>query len=312
MSSIARLAAATLAATIALASAAGGSGARSPSLPTLLARHVPILVLHPAELLRPVAVDGYLADSDLQRPTAGAWETVAGPPPPGGAEMRLDQRFCSPADGPAASTCYAQAQAVHGTSPVVYGAAFRSGARIDLQYWIWYPYNPYSPTVPPGESWQVHEGDWEAVSVILDSAGTPLLAGYSQHSNGHRRDWSKVQKLGSRPVVYVALGSHANYFGPGVHRFDPRVVEPLLIRLIEQAGFAPVDRTGSGRRVRPRLVRATAETPSWMAFAGRWGEAQYVRAPGGVPQQFGGSPRGPAFHDQWRYPVKEVLSWPKG
>ena len=307
------VAAAAVVAAVGLASAAGGSPNAPPPLSKLLARHVPILVLHPAELLRPVAVDGYLADSDLQRPTSGGWETVTGPPPSGGAEMRLDQRFCSPANGPAATTCYAQAQAAHGTSPVVYGAAFRSGARIDLQYWIWYPYNPYSPTVPPGEFWQVHEGDWEALSVILDAAGKPLLAGYSQHGNGQRRDWSKVPKAGSRPLVYVALGSHANYFGPGVHRFDPRVVEPLLIRLIEEAGLIPVDRTGAGKRLRPRLVRVTAATPSWMAFAGRWGEGQYVRVPGGVPQQLGGSPaRGPAFHDQWRYPVKEVLSWPRG
>ncbi|HSG13531.1 MAG TPA: hypothetical protein VLA22_06660 [Gaiellaceae bacterium] len=307
------LAAALVTAVHALVATAAGADRAPPPLSKLLARHVPILVLHPAELLRPVAVDGYLADSDLQRQADGGWENVSGPLPAGGSDMRLDQRLCRAVDGPAATTCYAQAQAAHGVSPVVYGAAFRRGARIDLQYWIWYPYNPYSPTVPPGELWQVHEGDWEAVSVILDRRGKPLAAGYSQHGEGKRRNWVKVPKQGTRPIAYVALGSHANYFTRGVQPFDPRVVEPLLISLIEQGGFDAVDRTGAGRRLRPRVVRVTARTPSWMAFAGRWGEAQYIRAPGGVPQVFGGSPaRGPAFHEQWRSPVKEVLSWPKG
>ena len=148
-----------------------------PSPATLLARHVPILVLHPAERFRPVRVDGFLADSDLQRRTASGWETIAGPLPAGGADLRLDQRACRAIDGVAASPCYATAEAAHGSEPVVYGKAFRTKTRIDLQYWIWYPYDDYSPTIPPGDIWQVHEGDWEAVSVILDLAGTAARRG---------------------------------------------------------------------------------------------------------------------------------------
>jgi hypothetical protein len=259
-----------------------------------------------------VRVDGFLADSDLQKMTSSGWETIGGPLPVGGADLRLDQRACRAIDGVAATSCYASAEAAHGSESVVYGRAFRTKTRIDLQYWVWYPYNPYSPTVPAGELWQVHEGDWEAVSVITDARGTPLVAGYSQHGEGNRRAWARVPKVGKRPLVYVALGSHANYFSPGVHRFDPRVVEPLLISLIEQAGLPPVDHTGVGRTVRPRLVRVTPATPSWMTFAGRWGEDQYLRAPGGPPTQFGGAPRGPAQQEHWRRPVVDVLGWPRG
>lgn len=305
-----RHAALALLAALALVPAAGE--AQRPSLSTLLARHVPIFVLHPAEQHAPVRVDGFLADSDLQRRTESGWETIGGPLPAGGADLRLDQRSCSASDGPAASPCYANSEAAHGSEPVVYGAAFRTGRRIDLQYWIWYPYNPYSPTLPAGELWQVHEGDWEAVSVVTDLQGAPLAAGYSQHGEGQRREWKRVAKRGARPMVYVALGSHANYFAAGVHRFDPRVVEPLLISIIEQAGLPPVDRTGNGRMVRPRLVRVTAAAPAWMTFAGQWGEGQYLRAPGGLPQAFGGSPRGPAFHEHWRRPAVEAMSWPRG
>jgi hypothetical protein len=157
----------------------------------------------------------------------------------------------------------------------------------------------------------VHEGDWEAVSVILDTYGKPLLAGYSEHSEGVRRAWTKVPKRGTHPLVYVALGSHANYFTAGTQRFDPRVVDPLFISVIEQNGFQPVDHTGNGRVLRPRVVRVTATTPSWMAFAGTWGEDQYLRAPGNAPVALGTGPRGPAFHEQWRAPVADVLGWPR-
>jgi hypothetical protein len=303
---------AALVALLGLVPAAGGAPEAAPSLGTLLARHLPILVLHPAERFRPVPVDGFLADSDLMRRSGSGWEKVEGPLPVGGADHRLDQRSCRAIEGIAATPCYVAAEAAHPAGAVAYGTALRVRSRLALQYWLWYPFNVYSPTVPPGQLWQVHEGDWESVSVILDAKGKPLLAGYSQHSEGERRVWAKVPKAGLRPRVFVALGSHANYFAPGKHRFDPRVVEPILISVIRQKGLEPVDRTGSGRTVRPRLVRVTATTPSWMSFAGAWGEDAYLRVPPSQPARYGNGPVGPAFHEQWRKPIADVLEWPRG
>ena len=286
---------------------------RPPSLSALLARHVPILVLHPAELFAPAPVDGFLADADLTRKTEAGWERVEGPLPAGGADLRLDQRLCAAIDGLAASPCYGEAEAAHGSTPVVYGAAFRTARRIDLQYWIWYPYDDFSPTLPAGDFWQVHEGDWEAVSVILDLAGNPLAVGYSQHRKGKRRAWATVPKQGVRPLVYVGLGSHANFFGPGEQLLDPRTVEPQVIAVMKAYGItAPADHTGKGRVVRPRLVRVTASVPSWMAFAGKWGETGYLHVPDREPITAGAGPDGPAFHAQWQQPVVEALSWPRG
>ncbi|MDQ3671102.1 MAG: Vps62-related protein [Actinomycetota bacterium] len=288
----------------------GSSGAPTPSLAALLARHPPILVLHPAEQIRPVAVHGFLADSDLVRRAGSGWEKLPGPLPSGGAELRLDQRLCHARDGAAATSCYVSAQAAHPSAPVVYGAAFKTRNRIDLQYWIWYPYNAYSPNIPPGDLWQVHEGDWEAVSVILDLRGTPLDLGLSRHEEGAQRAWPKVTRRGQRPLVFVGLGSHANFFGPGAHPL--RFVDPALISIIEAYGARPVDYAGNGRVVRPRLVPVTAARPSWMSFAGNWGEDGYVHFPGNDPILAGAGPRGPAFHEQWHRPVVEVLSWPRG
>ena len=291
----------------------GASTSRQPSLATLLARHVPILVLHPDERFRPVAVDGFLADADLTRKTEAGWEKVDGPLPAGGADLRLDQRLCRAIDGLAASPCYAAAEAAHDSGPVIYGAAFRTKTRIDLQYWLWYPYDDFSPTYPAGAFWQVHEGDWEAVSVILDASGKPLVAAYSQHRKGKRRAWGAVPRRGLRPLVYVGLGSHANFFGPGEQPLDPRTVEIQLINVMKAYGVAvPADHTGNGALVRPKLVRVTARTPSWMAFAGAWGETGYLHVADQEPISAGAGPTGPAFHAQWRRPVAEALSWPRG
>ena len=294
-------------------SSAAGAPPKPLSPAALLTRYVPVLVLHPDEAFQPVPVDGFLADSDLTRKTASGWETVPGPLPSGGAELRLDQRLCRAIDGLTATPCYAAAEAAHGATPVVYGAAFRTRDRIDLQYWLWYPYDDFSPAYPASEFWQAHEGDWEAVSVILDRAGRPVAAAYSQHRKGMRRAWAKVPKRGLRPLVYVALGSHANFFGPGAQPLVPPATEQAVINVMKAYGIAvPADHTGKGRVIRPRLVRVTARTPSWMTFAGAWGEAEYVHIPGRDPLVAGAGPRGPAFHAQWRHPVAAELSWPRG
>jgi hypothetical protein len=295
---------------LALVPSAGGAGSARPPYAVLLARHVPILVLHPAEQFAPVRVDGFLADSDLQQRTAAGWETIPGPLPAGGADLRLDQRTCFAMDGPAASGCYAGAEAAHVSGPVVYGKVLRSRTRIDLQYWIWYPFNGYSASFPPGEVWQVHEGDWESVSVILDLEGRPLFVGLSKHCEGTRRDWSDARRRGARPIAYVALGSHANYFEPGTFRHSP-VCWPRALRDVVRA-LRLRDRTGSGRVVRPLLVPVTSTQPSWMQFAGKWGESGYVHFPNNPPIAYDGAPRAPAFQETWRRPVSEELSWPPG
>lgn len=315
----ARLLSALALAAFAFVSVSGASLAVAPPPPPtlldLLGSYAPILVLHPAERFKPVRVDGYLADSDLEQedPATGLWQKIDGPLPVGpvGAGLRLDQRLCNAQDGIAAIPCYASAQAAHGGISMDYGAAFRRGNRIALQYWLFYPYDAYSPTVPAGQIWQVHEGDWESVSVILDKQGRPLWVGLSRHSEGARRAWATAPKRGGHPLVYVALGSHANYFDAGVQPFSPLWVPKQLIQIIRSLGALPADHTGKGRVIQPVVLHVNATTPSWMAFAGTWGEDQYLHARVGQdPVPFGAGPRGPAFHEQWRRPISDVMSWP--
>jgi len=291
----------------------GAGSAASPSPQALLARHAPVVVLHPSERFQPVPVDGFLTDSDVkQRQADGTWATVPGPLPTAGGPWRLDQRLCASADGIAATDCYASAEAAHGSTPTVYGAYFRRGDRIALQYWLFYPLNPYSTDVPPNPRFaQVHEGDWELVTVILDRAARPLTAGYSRHCSGAKRAWESVRKRGQRPVVYVALGSHANYFGPGTVRHERRCWPEIAISVYAQNGRSLRDFAASGRTVSPRVVRVTGASPRWMRFPGTWGEDQVIFIADGKLTYKAG-PTGPAFKRIWKDPIGVPLGWPQG
>jgi hypothetical protein len=91
---------------------------------------------------------------------------------------------------------------------------FRAGLTWD-QYWFWYLYNPWA-VAGVGR----HEGDWEFVQVGSGNI-TPLLVTASQHhSGGACYAWELTAGLNARPKIYVALGSHANYFLPGNHDHD--------------------------------------------------------------------------------------------
>jgi len=296
----------------------------------LLARYQPVQVLHPDEAFRPVAVGGVLRTAVLERRTAVGWVPGGQPrrlpdddPPdctstPGQPCWRLHQRGCTASSGVSSVTCYAALEAAQQSANVVYGAVHRSGRRIALQYWYWYLDDFWSGEYPPSDYvWQAHEGDWEVVTVILTRAGRPLLAGYSEHGCGTRRPWARVSKLGrTHPLVYVALGSHANYFEPGPHPLDLRpACYPSLGAAILRSYLPEVlDRAARGPMLGPvRLVRVTGAAPRWMRFPGAWGEANFFHAPAPVGTTVAGpAPEGPAHHAIWRNPIRTVLAWPGG
>ena len=200
----------------------------------------------------------------------------------------------------------------------VYGAVLRRGDRIALQYWYWYRYDFWSGQYPLTDYvWQAHEGDWEVVTVVLTKAEKPLYAAYSQHSCGKRRAWASVPKTQkTHPLVYVALGTHANYYAAGAQPVDlrPQCYPALGATLLHAYFPAGVfDQTGRGARVRPPIVVVTATRPQWMQFPGTWGEANFFHGPDPVNTRVAGlAPLGPAFHALWRAPIATPLGWPSG
>ena len=106
-------------------------------------------------------------------------------------------------------------------APAVYAHVATEEGRPDrlaLQYWFFYAYNDWN---------NLHEGDWENVQLIFDAGDarealtkTPVEVGYSQHEGSEGGEWDddKLELVdGTRPVVYPAAGSHANFFDEGLY-----------------------------------------------------------------------------------------------
>jgi hypothetical protein len=151
---------------------------------------------------------------------------------------------------------------------------------LGLQYWFFYPYN-YYPTViqrqlmlasPLGAirySTDLHEGDWEHVTVLLDPATRkPKYLYLARHDiEGVLMSWSNTALAfdGDHPIVQAALGGHPTY--------DSRCAERRRRLLKDQSSDWVVCATG-------RYGFRAASTPlidlaraSWACWPGHFGEA---------------------------------------
>jgi len=96
---------------------------------------------------------------------------------------------------------------IKGGYPVtMYAQEIEDGSYTVLQYWMFYVYNDWKAT---------HEGDWESITVYLRN-NSPIAVAASAHHGGYRLPWSMVKSHKTHPVIYVANGSHANYFAGGI------------------------------------------------------------------------------------------------
>jgi hypothetical protein len=99
------------------------------------------------------------------------------------------------------------------SQPVVYWHLADVGFRRELVYWVYYLFNNFA---------NVHEGDWESVQVDLAGGRDKDTIGvarwfYSSHGGGDTRSCARLTSDCRHVDVYVARGSHANYFDPGPH-----------------------------------------------------------------------------------------------
>lgn len=117
--------------------------------------------------------------------------------------------------------------------PVYYGRIERDKDKENnewtvLQYHFFYAFNDWRLAA---NGMNHHEGDWEMVSVYLKN-NQPYAILLSQHGAGNIEPWETVIKAidkdgkeTTHPVIYAALGSHANYSKPDVIR-SPSMYTP--------------------------------------------------------------------------------------
>ena len=190
---------------------------------------------------------------------------------------------------------------------VVRGAR-RNEDRVLVQYWYAYFYNDF---------WNTHEMDWETVMIVfkLTSDGpAPTVCACSAHFKGSWLPWSGVDKAdnGTQPLIYVANGSHANYFyGPSKYLTIPEQVNAAA-RALNKASRGLADFTTSREEGSMPLVEARLipDRPNgswradwrWLNQEGLWG------SPGEWDLEFGDAgPKGPPQGgDRWDRPFRWI------
>jgi hypothetical protein len=290
---------------VAVVPAGAASGRTSGISPAerhdLLQRFVPALYFHADEAWAPVAVERFLRVARVERQTApGTWtRTTALPTSTIGCASTPCYRFNLPCALTAGARCYERAAPTLSdwSHPTIYGrvlevpagtplpAGIRVPARYLVRYWLFYSFDDWRSR---GERlWQAHEGDWENVSIALDADLKPIFAAYSQHCSGTIRAWSKVKRVGTHPVDYVALGSHANYFDQTssatqflrcVYKNVAKAERSKARRLVSAVQSGITDRTGTAHKLEPgaqeqpspQLVDLDGGLPLWGRFPGRW------------------------------------------
>ncbi len=157
-----------------------------------------------------------------------------------------------------------------------------------LQYWFFWYFNQFN---------DLHEGDWEGMQLSFE-ADSPEVALREepseiilfQHAGGERADWEdpKVQKEGTRPIVYPAAGSHATFYDSAVY-----------IQNGQHGSGVGCDVTTEPLRelrVHPVLLPEVASRRGpfrWLSYEGRWGERE---------KGFNNGPTGPITKTVWREP----------
>jgi hypothetical protein len=298
----------------------------------LLNRFQPVTYFHHLEAWPPARVEPYLVASDLEerRQSKQDWKrsqltelpTSRGsciPDRENAFCYRLNVRSCALAGG---SRCYQRrlsglrswsrttvygtvVEARQGAAPLP--AEISSPPRYLLQYYYFYGFDDWQRTVGKYRFAQTHEGDWEQVTIGLsgDDPPSPVFAAFSSHCGGTWSPWPSedVSKDTSRgvslvpntqhPKVYVAFGSHANYFSarPRAMRFLRCLWKParendrlIMIKdhIEREHGIDDVMEEGralgpqGAGRVQTRLVILSSTLPSWGRFKGYWSEGNVV------------------------------------
>ncbi|KAL8720430.1 MAG: hypothetical protein Q9225_002720 [Loekoesia sp. 1 TL-2023] len=183
---------------------------------------------------------------------------------------RKDPQKPMPADGTA------QIHGGRSDAPAVLVVVNKGNGILDAFWFFFYSYNLGNLVF--NVRFGNHVGDWEHCLVRFQH-GKPKYVFLSEHYFGQAYTYEAVEKIGKRPVIYSAVGTHAMYAIPGRH---PYILPLGLLH----------DQTDRGPLWDPALnthtyiynhtsdhLSASTFTPhapiEWFYFNGHWGDKFY-------------------------------------
>ena len=250
----------------------------------LARRFAPILRFHSRELFVPIPQGAYVSRTQLKE-QEGRFVRLLNARPietrlpdrettclrSRGCFLYLDVRGIEPDPPKPTQRAYdaIENQLLRTERPTVYVNATRydDTGEYAIQFWFLYLFN---------FRLNEHESDWEQITVRLDSDKAPTGVFYSAHEGGGAGGWGAIEKEGEHPIVYVALGAHANYFRPGSHRVPvgcKRVIGSIQRCLRGRRVLVDVA-DGLGRTLRPRDY--DIQELKGRPFVGSYGTGNYV------------------------------------
>ena len=176
-----------------------------------------------------------------------------------------------------------------GGQSAIYYHVTQSNDRYYIDYWIFYRFNHFSRSEPglscksqlarENDVCDEHEGDWEGVTAVTqpDDANRLDYVVYAAHKGTFRYSASQLKLMdGTRPVVYVANGSHASYPRPCASACSqPDGLAQLgLVNLPEGDfdGKASWARNGDACPAnQPGSCLVSLSLQPWVTWAGQWG-----------------------------------------
>jgi len=245
-------------------------GARPTAAKLALARtYAPVLRLSAGEPYRPLRVEDYLGVTTLHsgvpahgrllrtHPTLFSLPTVAG-------KFYLDVSGAEPNSH--ASRYRGIERRLRASRPraTVYFRVVRQPAsgRAAIEYWFHYLYNDF---------FDRHEADWEGVTVFVKD-NDPFGVSYSAHQGRRWSRWgSQSTQGGTHPIVYVALGSHANYSKQGRYR-----IRVCWSRHGRHCTLTPKADVASGTGAKLASSGYDLQQLGGKAYTGDWGSGTYI------------------------------------
>lgn len=283
-------------------------------LDALALRHAPALRMHRDAFYPPMPVEATLAAARFS-PRPGV--LLPGAPTPLDLAQSPQAEGVLALPGDTADALRDAFRALPPPTPTVYYAVqpldapgdTAAGAPVPafaLQYHLHFFADEWGRGVRGGHR---HPGDWELAQVLIDAEGAPValtttrqwrMARDGAGRGATTAPWDGVETMGgTHPVVYAAQGSHSLHPRPGAtsHPEGLEVHDGLGPWYLPDTPAAATDHPGARPYTLAPLGQPGApDSPRWLAYAGRWGQADFPQDPEDRPTpETRGGPPGPLF-----------------